>query len=262
MRRRKQKGIILEISGRWYVRYWEAVAQDGRLIRKRKTHCLGPVTGRSKRPPADIEDEAEKYMATFVNDNSIPAAHNMTFAAFVETQFLPWAKLNKRPSTHKSYLNAWTNHIKSVSIRETESLKNIQTYPVQAWLDKIAQKKMARHWLQHVKSALSKIFQEAKRLQYRKDSNPVHDVTLRPTPEPEEQYAYNFEEEQAILSLLDEPAATVFAIACYTGLRIGECSGLDWEDYTGEDLHVRRSVWSGQVNEPKTKKSKAATAEA
>jgi len=86
MRRRKQKGIILEISGRWYVRYWEAVAQDGRLIRKRKTHCLGPVTGRSKKTPADIEDECERYMSSVVNDNSIPAAHNMTFAAFVENE--------------------------------------------------------------------------------------------------------------------------------------------------------------------------------
>jgi integrase len=257
MRRRKQKGIILPISGRWYVRYWEAVPQGGELIRKRKTHCLGSITGRSKKPPADIVDEAEKYMTTVVNDKSIPSAHNMTLAAFVETEFLPRAKLNKRPSTYKSYSPAWKNHLKAVAGRETESVKNIQTYMVQAWMDKIAQKKMARHSLQHIKSALSKIFQEAKRLQYRKDSNPVHEVTLPPTPEPKVTHAYSFEEEQAILSLLEEPAATAFAIACFTGLRIGEITGLNWEDFSGSELRVSRSVWSGQVNEPKTEKSKA-----
>ena len=257
MRRRKQRGQIITIGDRWYLRFWESVPQDGTLVRKRKTHCLGQITGRSKKPPADIEDEAEKYMATVVNDNSIPNAHNVTFASFVETHFLPWAKLNKRPSTYKAYSLAWKNHLKAVAGRETESVKNIQTYMVQAWMDKIALKKMARHSLQHIKSALSKIFQEAKRLQYRKDSNPVHEVTLPPTPEPEETHAYSFEEEQAILSLLEEPAATAFAVACYTGLRIGEITGLNWEDFTGSELRVQRSVWSGQVNEPKTKKSKA-----
>ena len=279
MRRRKQKGVILQISGRWYVRYWQQQSvsrcaacgleeskharadhrfeRNSTLERKRATHLLGPVTGRSKKPPYEIKDEAEKFMATVVNDNSIPSAHNVTFADFVETQFLPWAKANKRPSTYKSYADAWQNHIKAVSIRETESLKNIQTYTVQAWLDKIAQKKMERHSLQHIKSVLSKIFFEAKRLQYRKDSNPVHEATLLPTPEPKETHAYSFEEELSILSLLPEPAGTAFAIACFTGLRIGEITGLNWEDYTGEDLHVRRSVWSGKIFEPKTRKSKA-----
>jgi integrase len=58
-------------------------------------------------------------------------------------------------------------------------------------------------------------------------------------------HAYTLEQEQAILSLLPEPAATVLAIACYSGLRIGEITGLNWEDFADSQLRVSRSLESG-----------------
>src|ERR1700745_1735185 len=42
------------------------------------------------------------------------------------------------------------------------------------------------------------------------------------------------------------------------GLRKGEIAGLRWEDYTGQELKVQRSMWNGIINEPKTKASGAA----
>lgn len=257
MRRRQQRGQIVRIGERWYIRFWDSIPQDGVLVRKRKTHCLGAVTTRGKHPPAEIVDEGRKFMVNTVNDTSIPAEHSITFKQFVEEVFLPWAKTYKRASTYKSYRDTWTYHLKAVAGRETKSLKDIQTFTVQAWLEKIAQEKMARNSMRHIKSVLSGIFKQARRLQYRKDSNPVRDTELPPTPEPDEMYAYSLEEEQAILSLLSEPAATVFAIACYSGLRIGEITGLNWEDFADSQLRVSRSIWSGVENEPKTRKSKA-----
>jgi integrase len=257
MRRRQQRGSIVRIGERWYMRYWESIPENGVLVRKRKTHCLGPVTTKGKHPPADIVDEGRKFMVNTVNDSSIPAEHSITLKQFVEEVFLPWAKLYKRASTYKAYSDAWNYHLKAVAGRETKSLKEIQTFTVQAWLEKIAQQKMARHSLQHIKSTLSGIFKQAIRLQYRKDGNPVRDAELPPTPEPAEMHAYTLEEEQAILSLLPEPAGTAFAVACYTGLRIGEITGLNWEDFADSELRVCRSIWSGIANEPKTRKSKA-----
>jgi integrase len=70
--------------------------------------------------------------------------------------------------------------------------------------------------------------------------------------------AYSVPEIEGILALLPEPAATAFAIAAYSGLRIGEIEGLDWTDYENGELHVSRSVWNGHINDPKTKKSRAA----
>jgi integrase len=58
-------------------------------------------------------------------------------------------------------------------------------------------------------------------------------------------------------ALIPEPAATICAVAAFTGLRRAELRGLRWEEYNGQLLMVNRSVWEGFTNEPKTKRSKA-----
>ena len=64
MRHCKQSGQIIRIGDRWYVRYWERRNIGGKVERKRVSRCLGLVTTRGKRPPADIKAEAERHMAT------------------------------------------------------------------------------------------------------------------------------------------------------------------------------------------------------
>jgi integrase len=59
-------------------------------------------------------------------------------------------------------------------------------------------------------------------------------------------------------AVLPEPAATVFAVAPFTGARRGEVGGLVWENYTAEAIHIAQAVWHGHVTEPKTRKSKGA----
>lgn len=74
----------------------------------------------------------------------------------------------------------------------------------------------------------------------------------------EETYAYSLEEIAQILSVLPEPAATVFAVAAFTGARRGEIRGLMWENYRDSEIQVTRSIWRGHVTEPKTRRSRAA----
>jgi integrase len=65
------------------------------------------------------------------------------------------------------------------------------------------------------------------------------------------------QELSSILAHLPEPAATAFAVAAFSGLRVGEIEGLDWKDYRGGELHVARSIWNGLTTDPKTRKSAA-----
>jgi integrase len=83
-------------------------------------------------------------------------------------------------------------------------------------------------------------------------------VRLPDAPEDGETYAYSLKEIETMLALIPEPAATVCAVAAFTGLRRAELRGLRWEDYNGQQLMVNRSVWEGFTNEPKTKRSKSA----
>ena len=106
MRTRKQAGQIIRIGDSWYVRYWEKRNVAGLIERKRVTHQLGPVTTRGKRPPADIEAEAEKHMHS-VNNGSFAPERIVTVSDFVEGVYLPWVEQHKRPSTLKGYRDIW-----------------------------------------------------------------------------------------------------------------------------------------------------------
>jgi integrase len=83
------------------------------------------------------------------------------------------------------------------------------------------------------------------------------DVSIPRAPETEETHAYSLTEVKKMLLLLEEPAKTVILTAALTGLRKGEIRGLRWEDFSGRELSVNRSVWNSEVNDPKTARSKA-----
>jgi integrase len=255
MQNRKQKGQIVRIGKRWYVRYWDYRNIGGSLRRRRFSHQLGPVMTRGKFPPADIEGEAERHMST-INSRVIPAERIVTIANFVEQVYLKFIEQHKRRSTFKSYRDIWLDHLKPLCgamwLRET------RTYHVQGWLEKIGSGKLSRNTLKHIKSVISGIFAHAKQQDYFYGENPARDTKINPkAAEPVDTYAYTIEEIFAILALLSEPAATAFAVAAFMGLRHGEIQGLLWQNYRDHEMYVSRSIWNGRETAPKTRKSQA-----
>jgi integrase len=71
------------------------------------------------------------------------------------------------------------------------------------------------------------------------------------TRRPEKTYAYTLQEIFEILAILPEPAATVFAVASFAGLRRGELEGLGWPDFHDGHLWVARSIreWGSTIAE-------------
>jgi integrase len=255
MRNRKQNGQIIRIGDKWYVRYWERRNIGGTVERKRVTQHLGSVTTRGKRPPADIEREAERHMTT-VNGGAVPAERIVTIGDFVERVYLPWIEQHKRPSTAKGYQDIWEDHLKPLCSQLW--LKDTRTYHVQGWLNQIGAGSLSRNTLKHIKSVVSAIFTLAKQQDYFHAENPARDTAINPgAAEPQETYAYSLEEIHGILSLLPEPAGTAFAIAAFMGLRYGEIRGLLWENYRDGEMHISRSIWNGRVTDPKTRKGRA-----
>jgi len=261
MRNRKQNGTIVRIGDNWHVRYWERVNVSGEIVRKKKSHLLGPVTTRGKYPPADIGTECENYMAT-VNQCSIPAENRVTLTQFIETIYLPDVEKYKRPATLKAYTDSWKYHLRPTLKGNHAALKSWRTVDVQNLLDRIvrdAEPPLGRASQKGIKSRLSGIFSLAKRLGFYDGANPVADTRISPNAEePGETAVYSLEDVQTFLSVIPEPAATVVAVAAFTGLRIGEIVGLEWQDYRDGALWVSRNVWRGRVGPLKTRKSAAA----
>jgi integrase len=58
-----------------------------------------------------------------------------------------------------------------------------------------------------------------------------------------------------ILEPLDLRAAVAVVLAYFAALRPAEIRGLQWADYDGAELNIRRGVWRNVVGETKTEDS-------
>jgi integrase len=193
-----------------------------------------------------------------INHSTVQPENVVSLSDFVENVYLPWVEQFKRPSTAKGYRDLWNNRLKAIAGRERAAMRHTRTFTVQKWLNQLGKEKLGRNTLKHGKSVLSGIFTLAKQQGYFDGVNPVQGTAVNPSArEPEETHAYSLAEVQTMLGVLPEPAATIFAVAAFGGLRHGELVGLDWEDFHDGALWITRSVWNGHINEPKTRKSRA-----
>jgi integrase len=236
-----QRGTITKSHGAWYLRWYE----NGKRVTKRLGSTEEYPTQRSVEPLAhDLMRE--------VNRSSEPGT---TLDSFIETRYLSYVRDNLRLSTHTSYQNLWSVHI---SDREEAQLRvrEYTTYSVQCLLDSIAaDKSLTGSSLQHIKHFLSGAFRFAAQCGIR-ESNPVRECRIPKTQKKSaETYAYNLDEIRRTLGVLPIHLKAAVAVAAFSGLRLGEIVGLEWNDVTKDEITVRRSVWRDQTNPPKSKAS-------
>jgi integrase len=254
---REQKGYVFHKGKSWFVRYCDDVTQPDGTI-KRKLVC--------KKLDVNYCDEyrTKKSVMPFVQDILAPVnggllnpQSTMPIAEFVEKVYLPeYVEKQLRESTRNGYRDIWQDYLKGRMGKLT--LRQFRTVHGEQLLAQIAaQTRLGRNSLKHIKSFLSGVFKQAKRLGILDGINPMQDTSIPRTPEPEDTYAYSLPEITRILSLLMEPERTIVLTAALTGVRKGEIRGLCWGDFDGKELSVKRSVWNSTVNEPKTNRSKA-----
>ena len=246
-----QKGYIFrdERYGSWFVRFYDTNAEGKRVQVCKKLDV--PKGTRRK----DAEQSAKEKFLDPINRCAVNPQSNVAIAEFVEkVYFLNLIEQGKRASTQKQYRDTWEDHVKRRLGKMT--LREFRTVHGEQLLSNIArQTELGRHSLKHVKSFLSGVFKQAKRLGVLDGINPMMDTSVAQTEESEETYAYSLPEIKAMLGVLKEPTTTVVLTAALTGLRKGEIRGLTWEDFDGGTLTVRRSLWNGVENAPKTKRS-------
>jgi integrase len=260
-RKRQQGGYIFKARGIWYVRYFDTRVIDGEVKRVRIAKQIakvrdtidGVLTTITKAKGREL---AGPILAKINRPDKTPETA-VSLIDFVERLYLPRMEQQKRPSTVKGYRDIWNNHLKARSVALW--MREIRTCDVQRILDDIAKPgTLSSNSLRHIKSHISAVFSYAKQQGYFDGENPARNTAIPPSRPSEETYAYSLEEIAQILSALPEPAATVFAVAAFTGARRGEIRGLLWENYRDNEIQVARSIWRGHVTEPKTRRSRGA----
>jgi integrase len=180
----------------------------------------------------------------------------MSLNRFIENCYLPYVEEQKRRSTYCGYKNIWLRYVQP---NGDVALRDVRTYEAEQMLKNIARREdLRRTTLGHIKHFLSGAFRYARRQGVLESPNPIHDVEIPRARPAGDTYAYSLEEEFQMLAILPEPAATVVAVAAFTGTRKGEIRGFSWENYDGSEIRVEKSVWRSYVDEPKRPKSKGA----
>jgi integrase len=251
--RQKQAGCVVRKGAFWYVRYRESVVLENGTVRqvhrsRKLTEATGPY--RTKRA---AERLAEKTLRP-LNDGAMVAESTMSLNRFLETVYLPYAERQKRRSTFIGYRNMWKRYIKPDGDR---ALREFRTFECEQMLTAIARSQdLCRSTLAHIKHFLSGVFRYAQRQGVLDSPNPMREVEIPRARPAGETHAYTLEEEVRMLAILPEPAATIVAVAAFTGARKGEIRGFLWEGYDGYTIEVKQSVWRNHVGEPKREKSK------
>lgn len=241
--------------GAWHYRYYErALGTDGKLTNCRKTVKLA-----SLEECPTVASVVEIYHAVAgkaVKDNS-RLVSTATLAQFWHQEFMPWIAGTKKPSTVKTYRDTWSRHFETtlgaIRLRDFRKRDAISALEVMAY-----QKGLVHSTIHQGRTLLGSIFKRACVLEL-VEHNPIRDFET-PRAENNSRHkgeAYTGEEVEAILRVLAGRARVIAAILAYTGIRPQELAGLDWADYDGDWLHIRRAVWQGKVVDVKTEESAA-----
>jgi integrase len=255
-----QNGELKKVGQSWFVRYY----LDG----KRKMTKLANVSDY----PTDkaVYSKFQGFMSNVnkpVDERPVAfrVSARMTVSSFV-TEFLKHHADSVRPNTLRGYHTVWGHINPRIG---SKKLSTVRTGDVDQLLRSIAQAnpEMRQATLTRIKSFVHLIFEEAIRKEIIDGRNPAASAkVVAKNKTVKETGWYSDAEAQAVIAVVPEPYATIFAVCHYTGLRRSEVLALKWADYsdvvTGGQINITRSLGFGLKGEmvlssPKTKKSQA-----
>jgi integrase len=255
-----QKGCIYKSRNgeRWLGRWREF----GRM----RFRDLAPVndTYRSERDVQPLLDEILRP----INSGRLKPEATQPIADYAENHWLPWVRENCKPSTIAGYERYWETYLEP---RLTKlSLRDFRTFDASNILTDLHRAGHGRTMLKHCKAILSGIFTLARNQGVLDTPNPVQGTMIpRKAAAPAETHAVSLEEVTAILHAVESTRVegreippeqrrktrAAIVLQFFAGLRPGETRGVRWEDFDGQRLTVRQSVWRTHVTTPKTEDS-------
>jgi integrase len=258
-----QQGFVFRKGGSWFLRYRNDFNVDGKIVRKQKCEKLAEYGDRYLRA-SDLANLAKEKMDAVSAADKCPRSSD-SFVTYVEETYLPFVKRTMKPSTHRAYETYWRRYLKPRV--EKYVLRDFTVAIVAGLLKDIA----SMHTLNtdtvgKIRSILSGIFSYAISEGHfparSKMDNPACGARIpEKATEPKPTVAASRDEVKAILAHLKDDglmlARAAVALIAYTGIRPGECRGLQWQDWdrAAEQLHIVRSVWHTHETAPKTQQS-------
>jgi integrase len=214
---------------------------DGTIKRVRKWDVIAMKRDcPTKRLAQRILDEKMRI----INREDYKPVSVETFSNFAD-RWMATVLVNQKPSSQAT--ERWIIDAKLKPRFGAYQLREITAEVVQAWVSSLdVQPKTVRNW----KNAMSAMWKHAKIWGYAQH-DPFEGLSL---PKMKKSAAYGFSagEMMAIIAEAKGWYKIFFELLAKTGMRPGEAAGLRPEDIDGRIVHVRQSVWHGNIQTPKT----------
>jgi integrase len=254
--RRFQHGSIFKRGTRkkvWVARWWEdVIGPDGSAQRMRRSEVLGSIA------EIPTRREAEQMLADRlrpINSGQFRPQSARTFRDYVESIWLPEVLPTVKYSTKKHYQYMTRVHL--IPAFGNMQLRLITRDAVQSFL--MAKLRGGLSWktVKHMRTVFGTVMGAAEMAELI-PSNPVRKTRFPRRGIVKEKPAIAPDKIRELLDALPEPSSSLARLLVFTGLRIGELLALRWQDIDLEHgvLQVRRSVYDGHFDEPKTQRSK------
>jgi integrase len=251
-----QDGYIYRVANTWMLRFREPVIVNGKVVMRQRAKKLATYS-REYRTPESVKGFAELILGP-INAKTARPDSIETLASFLEHVYLPACNAELKPSTCKGYRDMFklcAPHLNGLQLRDS------RTSDIERLLRAIADSKArAKTTLSNARNFLSGAFRYAIRTDRFNRENPVREAKVPKGKKPESVHAYSLEEITAMVNAVNEPAKTVLLVAGLSGLRHSEIRGLKWEDFTGDEILVRRSAWRTWVSDEGDTKTEGSSA--
>ncbi len=276
MKQRVQHPKINECRDRgtpyWFFRYRDdELRPDGTVKTSRKRHILGPSRGAN----ALTKKQAEADQDKFLSDLNVARSHceaaivakepfevgsilfgnlaTMWRNDFVEREVGGRALL--ATSTRAKYITHLENHIMP-RWKDTR----IAEFRAKDLLDWLQDECESWHTMADLRNIMSGIFTKAQEWEILPDTfaNPMHRVKLPRKWEVREKRILTEEQAVGVLGRLEDPHLLISETCLDTGTRISEVTGLRVKhvDLESGSIRIEQRNWRGDIDEPKTVKSK------
>ena len=253
--------VITAENGKFLIRVFTGRDISGKQIVKSTTYV--PPEGTS---PKKAEKLAQEYAFEFERHCKGYAQlnENMRFSELAEWYFENYAPEELKPTTVLNYESQYRNHI--APILGNKKLKDITTPMLTEFLKVLGKE----HHLnpisvRKVYIVVQSIYRRALQQGFARD-NPCQNVIIPKKRDSGKRYSLSEEETKRFLHLIrdkpwDEDVKRILIVLLFTGMRIGECLGLAWEDIDFEKktifIHHTLACVDGEcyLDSPKTKSS-------
>ncbi|EOL50466.1 tyrosine-type recombinase/integrase [Enterococcus caccae] len=228
---RKGENIYKRKDGRWEGRYIKGRTQNGKII-------YGSIYGRTY---ASVKEQLIHLKAKHLETNERFVPYEGTLKEWLVFWLTVDVKNRVKPTTYSNYVRLAEKHIFS-SIGSTP-LTKIRSNDLQNFIYELQDKGLSPGSVRNVITLLRKAFCEAHKKGY--VTGNLYKTLELPKLKTAEIDVLTIPQQRKLEKVaLQELGCSPIILSLYSGIRIGEISGLKWSDIDFESnvIHVRRTI--------------------